>query len=85
MLLTKLKREAIVKSDFSTFGYKFSLENKDEYPHNEAASVISTLIEFDVRKLTHGFLTFVPGDRVGRLEEHPAFWGVRCTATFIDP
>jgi c-di-GMP-related signal transduction protein len=59
MLLTKLKREAIVKSDFSTFGYKFSLENQDEYPHNEAASVISTLIEFDVRKLTHGFLTFV--------------------------
>lgn len=26
-----------------------------------------------------------PGDRVGRLEEHPAFWGVRCTATSIDP
>jgi hypothetical protein len=63
MLLTKLKREAIVKSDFSTFGYKFSLENQDEYPHNEAASVISTLIEFDVRKLTHGFLTFVDVER----------------------
>ncbi len=59
MLITKLKREAVVKGDFSTFGYKFSLEDGNELIQNEAAIVISSLIEFDFRKITHGFKAFV--------------------------
>ncbi len=59
MLITKLKREAIVKSDFSTFGYKFSLEERDDSIQNEAAIVVSSLIEFDFKKITHGFNVFV--------------------------
>ncbi len=59
MLITKLKREAIVKGDFSTFGYKFSLEDGGEFIQNEAAIVVNSLIEFDFRKITHGFNTLV--------------------------
>lgn len=59
MLVTKLKRESIVKRDFSTFGYKFSLESEDEFVQNDAAVIISSLVEFDFRKLTHGFNTFI--------------------------
>jgi len=59
MLVTKLKRESIVKRDFSTFGYKFSLESEDEFVQNDAAVIISSLVEFDFRKLTHGFNIFI--------------------------
>ncbi|MGC8677586.1 MAG: EAL and HDOD domain-containing protein [Hydrogenobaculum sp.] len=59
MLVTKLKIETIVKRDFSTLGYKFSLEGEDEFVQNYAAVILSSLIEFDFRKLTHGFSTFV--------------------------
>ena len=59
MLVTKLKRESIVKRDFSTFGYKFSLDSEDEFVQNDAAVIISSLVEFDFRKLTHGFNTFI--------------------------
>ncbi len=62
MLIINLKRQAIIKSDFSTFGYKFSIDSESEFIQNDAAVILNSLMDADLKKITHGFHTFIDVD-----------------------
>lgn len=59
MFVTNLNRASIVRRDFSTFGYEFSLNDKSDLIQNESAIILNSLLEADINKITHGFFTFL--------------------------
>lgn len=59
MLFNDLRRKAIVKKDFSTFGYKFYLDKPNFEAPSESALIIDILLEADIKKVSHGFFVFI--------------------------